>query len=87
VNFWAAAPHVPALARLERLNRRRNRSNLIAAYRGLVPAERAPDLADELAATLDGYWVQRAQSDCTLTPERARRMMKAQIRKDIARIC
>lgn len=83
LHFWAEAPHAPELARLERLNRQRNRSNLTAALRQLVPLDAARDLAEEIAATVDGYWAQRAQATSTITPAKARALLRAQIRRGI----
>lgn len=83
LHFWAEAPHAPELARLEALNRRRNRSNLVAALRQLMPLPAARDLAEEIAATVDGYWLQQAQAASELTPARARTLLKAQIRRAV----
>lgn len=83
LHFWAEAPHAPELARLERLNRQRNRSNLTAALRQMMPLEAARDLAEEIAATVDGYWTQRAQATSLITPAKARVLLKAQIRRGI----
>jgi len=84
LHFWAEAPHAPALARLEALNRRRNRSNLVAALRQLLPLSAARDLAEEIAATVDGYWLQQAQAASEIAPARARSLLKAQIRRAVA---
>jgi TetR/AcrR family transcriptional repressor of bet genes len=71
IHFCAQAPHAPALARLERLHGRlRSRSLRQAALR-FLPEDAAAELVDDLAAMLDGLWVQRAQVDEGLSPAEA----------------
>lgn len=79
LHFWAEAPHAPALARLEALNHRRIRSNMVAALRLLMPAAAARPLARMLVATIDGLWVHRAQKGAGLEPAAARRLLRLQI--------
>ena len=52
--FWAQVPHVPELARLQRVNARRLRSNLLHELRKLVPPPLAVETATGLAALIDG---------------------------------
>jgi len=61
--FWAQVPHAPRLARLQRINARRLRSNLRHAFRELLPATGVERAASGLAAMLDGLWLR-----CALTP-------------------
>lgn len=71
IHFCAQAPHAPALTRLERLHGRlRSRSLRQAALR-FLPEDAAAELVDDLAAMLDGLWVQRAQVDEGLSPAEA----------------
>ncbi len=58
--FWAQAVHVPELARLQAVNMRRLRSNLLFYLRGQIPPERAGLVADGLAALIDGLWLRGA---------------------------
>lgn len=55
--FWAEAQHKPELARLQRANQIRLRSNLRHWLGQLVGREQALDLADGLAALIDGLWL------------------------------
>src|SRR5690349_13188894 len=58
--FWAEVPHVPALARLQRVNARRMRSNLLHSLRHLLPRDAAERTARGLAALIDGLWLRGA---------------------------
>jgi TetR/AcrR family transcriptional regulator, transcriptional repressor of bet genes len=77
--FWAEAPHVPALGRLQRLNVRRLHSNLMYSLRHLLPVERALQTARGLAALIDGLWL-RAALDGSLDGTRAREIAIAYLR-------
>lgn len=59
--FWSQAPYAAPLARLQRINRARVRSNLGAELRQLVPAPRRDRLRETLQAYMDGIWLQAAQ--------------------------
>ena len=59
--FWAEAPHVPDLARLRRVYRRRTLANLRQPLRALLPAADAERTAQSLAAMIDGCWLHAAQ--------------------------
>jgi TetR/AcrR family transcriptional repressor of bet genes len=65
LSFWAQATHEPALARIERINRSRLRSNLRNALEPLVGKRRAGALAEIMAMMIDGLWVAQAH----VTPE------------------
>jgi len=71
VHFCAQAPHAKPLALLERLHTRSRFRSLRQAASPLMPAAAAASLAADLAAMLDGLWVQRAQVDEGLSPEEA----------------
>lgn len=58
--FWAQVPHVPALARLQRINARRLQSNLQHALKQLLPETQAERAAFGLAALIDGLWLRFA---------------------------
>jgi TetR/AcrR family transcriptional regulator, transcriptional repressor of bet genes len=58
--FWAEAPHVPALGRLQRLYVRRFHSNLMHSLGRLLPTELAAQTAQGLAALIDGLWLRAA---------------------------
>lgn len=60
LSFWAQATHDPALARIERINRSRLRSNLRDALRPMVGKDRASVLAEMMAMMIDGLWVAQA---------------------------
>lgn len=60
--FWAFAPFHPRLARLQRLNRARVRSNLIHALRQLVPEQDLNIKVNAIQGYMDGVWVQLSQS-------------------------
>lgn len=55
--FWAEAMHEPSLARLQRVNMNRLRSNLRFTLKQLLPQEKALLVADGLAALIDGLWL------------------------------
>ena len=55
--FWAQAPHNPGLQRLQRINARRLRSNLRHALRALLPTEAVAQIAEGLAAMIDGLYL------------------------------
>ncbi len=60
LGFWAQVPHNPQLARLQRVNARRLRSNLLHALRALLPKDKAEAAAQGLAALIDGLWLRSA---------------------------
>ena len=81
--FWARAPHVPALDRLQRINAKRLRSNLLYSLRRLLPRAQAEQTARGLAALIDGLWL-RAALDGSLDGEGARAIAGAYLRGQIA---
>jgi TetR/AcrR family transcriptional regulator, transcriptional repressor of bet genes len=81
--FWAQAPHVPALDRLQRINAKRLRSNLLYSLRRLLPRAQAEQTARGLAALIDGLWL-RAALDGSLDGEGARAIAGAYLRGQIA---
>lgn len=81
--FWAQAPHVPALGRLQRINARRLRSNLLYSLRRLLPSAQAEQTARGLAALIDGLWL-RAALDGSLDGEGARAIAGAYLNGQLA---
>ena len=81
--FWAQAPHVPALARLQRINAGRLRSNLLHSLRRLLPRAPAEQTARGLAALIDGLWL-RAALDGSLDGAGARAIAVAYFRGQLA---
>jgi TetR/AcrR family transcriptional regulator, transcriptional repressor of bet genes len=82
--FWAEVPHVPALARLQRINACRLRSNLLHSLRALLPRGAAEQTARGLAALIDGLWLHSAL-DGSLDGEGARAIACAFLRGQLAR--
>ncbi len=82
--FWAAAPHSPALARLQRINSARLRSKFRHALRQLMPAPAAGRLADGLAALIDGLWLACARADGGIDPAAARAIAHDYFRSSLA---
>jgi len=76
LSFWGQVPHVPGLARLQRIYARRLRSNLLHELRRLLPKERAAETATGLAALIDGLWL-RASLDGVQNPAAARAIVRS----------
>jgi TetR/AcrR family transcriptional repressor of bet genes len=62
----------PKLARIQRIYRRRLRSNLLHALRQMLPADRAETVANGLAALIDGLWLNNALVEDATSADRAR---------------
>ena len=75
LSFWAQATHDPALARIERINRSRLRSNLRDALKPLVGRDRASTLAEMMAMMIDGLWVAQAHVSPELNAESAQKLV------------
>jgi TetR/AcrR family transcriptional repressor of bet genes len=76
LSFWGQVPHVPGLARLQRIYARRLRSNLLHELRQMLPMERAAETATGLAALIDGLWL-RASLDGVQDPGAARAIVRS----------
>jgi len=62
--FWAEAAHSPELSRLQQVNSRRLRSNLLYSYRALLPSRQdAVNAAEMTAAMIDGFWLRSTLSN------------------------
>lgn len=69
--FWAQAMHVPALARLQKLNTKRLYSNLLYSLKHLLCPEQAVFMAEGLAALIDGLWLRGAFAEDGIDSEHA----------------
>jgi len=67
LNFWSQAMHDPGLARLQYINNQRLYSNLLFAFKQLLPKTEAINAAKQSAAIIDGFWLRSALS---LTPQK-----------------
>lgn len=70
--FWSAVPHVPNLARIQRVIRGRLENNLRHGLRELVPAESVDRITEVLVVVIDGLWLRAAITDCGLDAATAR---------------
>ncbi|UEM20633.1 transcriptional regulator BetI [Skermanella mucosa] len=82
--FWAQVPHVPELARLQRVNARRLRSNLLYDLRRLLPSDRAEEAATGLAALIDGLWL-RASLEGVEKSDTARAIVQSYLASQLGR--
>lgn len=69
--FWAQAMHVPALARLQKVNTKRLYSNLLYSLKHLLRPEQAVFMAEGLAALIDGLWLRGAFAEDGIDSEHA----------------
>jgi len=72
MQFWANAPYSQRLSRLHRINRSRVRSHVRAELANLLPADQVETARSALQCYMDGVWLEAAQTDRRLDPERAR---------------
>lgn len=71
LHFWAQSAHAPELSRLEQVNRRRFRQNLLHELSQLNARDKAEQLTSQTVAMIDGFWIERAQPKSEITPQRA----------------
>lgn len=69
--FWSQSPYVPSLARLQRINARRLRSNLLYELRQLLPNEGAERAAFALLVMIDGLSLQSGLRNGSISGEDA----------------
>lgn len=69
--FWAYAPYNTGLARLQRTNKARVRSNLNHELRQLVPDGIRDQVRFAIQSYMDGVWVHTAQAKQAPTPDSA----------------
>ena len=72
--FWDHSPQSTAIARLQRVNALRTRSNLLHALKKILPADTASTVAANLTALMDGLWLRCALDKDDLSPKEARRL-------------
>lgn len=72
--FWAASMNQPELRRLQRINDRRLRSNLVWQFGRRLPRAQARDAGAGLAALIDGLWLRGSLSDPCFDVGLARRL-------------
>ena len=70
--LWSRAPQSEAIARLQRINSARTRSNLLHALRRILPSESAQIVAVNLTALMDGLWLRCALDRDDFPPAEAR---------------
>ena len=74
IAFWERVPKSPAMARLQRINARRTRSNLLHDLKKLMPEAEARDATANLTALMDGLWLRCAMARDDFLPDEARRL-------------
>jgi len=72
--FWDHSPQSTAIARLQRINALRTRSNLLHALKKILPEDTANTVAANLTALMDGLWLRCALDKEDLSPKEARRL-------------
>ncbi|MCL4134494.1 UNVERIFIED_CONTAM: hypothetical protein GTU68_046518 [Idotea baltica] len=68
--FWAYAPYIPSLARLQRINKHRVQSNLRAELKHILPEDSVETARSAIQAYMDGVWLHVAQSGEVADPAR-----------------
>jgi len=71
--FWAHAPYVPGLARLQRMNRSRVRSNLRRELKLILPVTQADEVCVSIQSYMDGIWINVSQTQAEPVPDMAQR--------------
>lgn len=71
--FWAHAPYAPGLARLQKVNRARVRSNLRHALKQILPAAQADEICVSIQSYMDGIWINVSQTQAEPSPDMAQR--------------
>ncbi|GAA3930978.1 transcriptional regulator BetI [Litoribacillus peritrichatus] len=69
--FWAQSMHDERLARLQRVNEKRLRSNLKYSLNSLLPKEKVADTAEAIAALIDGLWLRGALNGGDIKADKA----------------
>lgn len=77
--LYGSARQSERLARILKLYRRRLRANLLIALRELVPERRAQDLAEGIAAMIDGLYLRYALTGVRVDPAYPRRLTRAYV--------
>lgn len=83
--FWAQALHVKQLARLQRANQLRLRNNLRYWLKQIVTEKaRAHEIADGLAALIDGLWLRGAFNEEGINAEECRKLSRQYLALQLA---
>ena len=82
--FWGQVRQTPKLARIQRIYRRRLRSNLLHALRQMLPPGRAEPVATGLAALIDGLWLNSALVEDAIPADQARTIARAYLAAHMA---
>ncbi len=77
--FYVEAQTDPEARRLLRVYQRRLESNLLHALQELVDRDRAAEIAELAAATIDGLWIRRSLAGQKPDPENAVRLVETAI--------
>lgn len=80
MQFWAHAPYSRPLARLQRINRNRVRSNLNVELKKLLPDTQRDTARRALQAYMDGAWLRKAHDPDEISAETARQEAEQVIR-------
>lgn len=62
LSFWVQSMHDENLHRLQNVNARRLKSNLMVSFKALLTQEQAQEAAELAAAMIDGLWLRAALS-------------------------
>ena len=82
--FWSQAMHVPALAKLQNVNKRRLKSNLLYWYRRLLSPEDSVVAAEGMAALIDGLWLRGAFEKQGFNSQRAKAVALDYLNRQLA---
>ena len=82
--FWSQVPHVPALARVQRVYQSRLRSNLRHGLRPLLPSSEVHGVSTGLAALIDGLWLRCALTDGGIGPDAARELVRDYVMRHLS---
>ena len=77
--LYGSARQSERLSRILELYHRRLRTNLLIALRELVPERRARDLAEGIAAMIDGLYLRYALTGARVDPAHPRRLTRAYV--------
>ncbi len=82
--FWAHALHSPQLGRLQRVNQFRLQSNLRYWLNKMVDKQQADQIAEGVAAVIDGLWLRGAFLDGGIDVLRSRQIARSFLEKQLA---
>ncbi|WP_221794053.1 transcriptional regulator BetI [Oceanobacter mangrovi] len=82
--FWTQSMHEPALYRLQRVNEQRLLSHLRYELKQVMPYEQALQVAQTIAALIDGIWLRGALRPEGIDVEMAKKLINDYIRQQLA---